>query len=58
MSAPILFYFPPSVPCRAVMLLAQVIGLTLDLKLTNIVEGEQLKPDFIKVIFLIIRTLM
>ncbi|XP_048000279.1 glutathione S-transferase 1-like [Leguminivora glycinivorella] len=43
-----LYYLPPSPPCRAVMLLARVMGLELDLVLTNIMEGQHMTPEFLK----------
>lgn len=49
-SAPIkLYHVPPSPPCRAVRLTASVIGLDLDLIFTNIMEGEHMTPEFLKV---------
>ncbi|XP_049547849.1 glutathione S-transferase D7 [Anopheles darlingi] len=44
----VLYYLPPSPPCRSVLLLAKMIGVELDLKVLNVLEGEQLKPDFIE----------
>ncbi|XP_063634756.1 glutathione S-transferase D7-like isoform X4 [Cydia splendana] len=43
-----LYYLPPSPPCRAVMMLARVMGLDLDLVLTNIMEGQHMTPEFLK----------
>ncbi|XP_063370310.1 glutathione S-transferase D7-like isoform X1 [Cydia amplana] len=43
-----LYYLPPSPPCRAVMMLARVMGLELDLVLTNIMEGQHKTPEFLK----------
>ncbi|XP_063544380.1 glutathione S-transferase D7-like isoform X2 [Cydia strobilella] len=43
-----LYYLPPSPPCRAVMMLARVMGLELDLVLTNILEGQHKTPEFLK----------
>nr|APW77568.1 glutathione S-transferase delta 1 [Pieris rapae] len=43
-----LYYLPPSPPCRAVMMTARVIGLELDLVLTNIMKGEHLTPEYLK----------
>lgn len=46
---PILHYIPPSPPCRAIMLLGRIININFDLKLVNLMEGEQLKQEFIQV---------
>lgn len=46
---PILYYFPPSPPCRAVLLLGKMIGLDFDLRSVSVLEGEQLKPDYVQV---------
>ncbi|KAL4707290.1 hypothetical protein ACJJTC_019828 [Scirpophaga incertulas] len=43
-----LYYLPPSPPSRAVMMAARVLDLELNLKLTNIVEGEHLTPEYLK----------
>ncbi|XP_073952276.1 glutathione S transferase D11 isoform X1 [Choristoneura fumiferana] len=43
-----LYYLPPSPPCRSVMLLAKVLGLELDLELTNILEGQHMTPEYLK----------
>ncbi|XP_017102850.2 glutathione S-transferase D7 isoform X1 [Drosophila bipectinata] len=47
MSPPVLYYLPPSPPCRSILLLAKMLGLDFELKIVNILEGEQLKPDFV-----------
>nr|XP_032515655.1 glutathione S-transferase 1-like isoform X2 [Danaus plexippus plexippus] len=43
-----LYYLPPSPPCRAVMMTARALGLDLDLVLTNIMEGQHMTPEFLK----------
>jgi len=43
-----LYYVPGSAPCRAVQLVAKAVGVDLNLKLVNLLAGEQLKPEFIK----------
>ncbi|CAH0723657.1 unnamed protein product, partial [Brenthis ino] len=43
-----LYYLPPSPPCRSVMMTAKVLGLELDLVLTNILKGEHKTPEFLK----------
>lgn len=45
---PVLYYLPPSPPCRAVLLLARMIGVELEYKMLNVMEGEQLKPEFVE----------
>lgn len=42
------YYVPGSSPCRSVQMTAKAIGVDLNLKLTNLMAGEQLKPEFIK----------
>lgn len=43
------YYVPGSAPCRAVLLTAKALGLDLNLKLTDLMAGEQLTPEFLKV---------
>jgi len=43
-----LYYFPMSAPCRTVMLGAKSIGVELDLKLTNIMEGAHMTEEYLK----------
>ncbi|XP_075148972.1 glutathione S-transferase D7-like isoform X2 [Haematobia irritans] len=45
---PTLYYLPPSPPCRTILLLAKMLELQLDLKIINVLEGEQMKPDFLE----------
>ncbi|XP_039491009.1 glutathione S-transferase D7 isoform X1 [Drosophila santomea] len=47
MSPPVLYYLPPSPPCRSILLLAKMLDIDFELKIVNILEGEQLKPDFV-----------
>ncbi|CAB3364247.1 Hypothetical predicted protein [Cloeon dipterum] len=42
------YYIPGSAPCRAVLLAAKAVGVELNLKLTDLMAGEHLKPEFIK----------
>lgn len=44
-----LFYLPPSPPCRAVLLLIRVLGIDVNLKTMNILEGDHLRKDFLEV---------
>ncbi|XP_011302060.1 glutathione S-transferase 1-1 [Fopius arisanus] len=41
-----LYYQPFSAPCRAVMLTAEALGLTLNYKSLDILNGEQFTPDY------------
>ncbi|KAF4522945.1 hypothetical protein B566_EDAN012640 [Ephemera danica] len=43
-----LYYIPGSAPCRSVMLAARALGVELNLKMTNLMAGEHLKPEFLK----------
>nr|CAD7259942.1 unnamed protein product [Timema shepardi] len=47
-TAPLLYYYLLSPPCRAVLLLAKAIGVQLNLKVINILEGEQFSDEYIK----------
>ncbi|CAG9864020.1 unnamed protein product [Phyllotreta striolata] len=47
--APIDFYYVPgSAPCRNVLLTAKALGVELNLKLTDLMKGEHLSPEYIK----------
>ncbi|XP_017795361.1 PREDICTED: glutathione S-transferase 1-1-like [Habropoda laboriosa] len=41
-----LYYTPLSSPCRAVLLTAEAIGLSLNLKEIDLFSGEHLKPEY------------
>lgn len=43
------YYVPGSAPCRSVQMTAKAVGVELNLKLTDLMAGEHLKPEFIKV---------
>ncbi|XP_075218826.1 glutathione S-transferase 1-1-like [Lycorma delicatula] len=43
-----LYYLPGSPPCRNVILAAKALGVELNLKLTDLQNGEHLTPEFIK----------
>lgn len=49
------YYVPGSAPCRAVQMTAVAVGVDLNLKLTNLMAGEHLKPEYIKVYFVSIQ---
>ncbi|XP_062703332.1 glutathione S-transferase 1-like isoform X2 [Aedes albopictus] len=42
------YYLPGSAPCRAVQMTATAVGVELNPKLVNLMNGEQLKPEFLK----------
>lgn len=46
---PILYYLPPSPPCRAVLLLGRMLGIDFDLRAVNVLEGDHLKAEFVEV---------
>lgn len=43
------YYLPGSAPCRAVQMTAAAVGVELNLKLTDLMKGEHMKPEFLKV---------
>lgn len=52
---PIDFYYTPaSAPCRSILLLAKALGLEMNLKTVNLMAGEQLTPEFLKVYMFIL----
>ncbi|KAH8239222.1 hypothetical protein KR032_002020, partial [Drosophila birchii] len=42
------YYMPGSSGCRTVIMVAKALGVELNKKLLNTMEGEQLKPEFVK----------
>jgi glutathione S-transferase len=48
-----LYYVPGSAPCRSVLLAARAVGVDLNLKLTSLMEGAHLTPEFLKVKYLV-----
>ena len=38
----------PSPPCRAVFIVAKALGLDYNLKAVDLLNGEQMKPEFLK----------
>ncbi|XP_017041192.1 glutathione S-transferase D7-like [Drosophila ficusphila] len=42
------YYSPRGAGCRTVIMVAKALGLELNKKLVNTMEGEQLKPEFVK----------
>lgn len=43
------YYLPGSAPCRSVLMTAKAVGVELNLKELNLMAGEHLKPEFIKI---------
>ncbi|KAL7288624.1 hypothetical protein TKK_0017358 [Trichogramma kaykai] len=43
-----IYFFPPSPPCRAVMMLGRYIGVHFNVKTVNVLKGDQFKPSFKK----------
>lgn len=46
---PVLHYFPLSPPSRAVLILGRMLNIEFDLRVVNILEGDQMKPEFLEV---------
>lgn len=44
------YHLPGSAPCTSVRLLAGALGIDLNLKFTDLMQGEHLTPEFLKVI--------
>ncbi|XP_014479140.1 PREDICTED: glutathione S-transferase 1-1-like [Dinoponera quadriceps] len=43
------YYFPPSPPCRTVMLLAKALGVHFNFKILNVMKGEHMSPEFLQI---------
>ncbi|KAH8306483.1 hypothetical protein KR018_012668, partial [Drosophila ironensis] len=43
------YYTPGSSGCRSVIMTAKAVGVELNKKVLNLREGEQLKPEFVKI---------
>lgn len=43
-----LYYVPTSPPCRAVMMTAYLVGVDVNLKIVDLMGGELLKPEFLR----------
>ena len=44
-----LYYIPASAPCRSVLAVGKELNLEFNLKLVNLMEKEQLKPEYLAV---------
>lgn len=44
-----LYYMSLSAPCRAVLLTAKMAGVEVNLKTVNLMAGEHMKPEFLKI---------
>ena len=45
----ILYMLEPSAPCRTVMLTATLAGVNLQYERVNVLQDEQMKPEFLQV---------
>uniref|UniRef100_A0A182JW79 glutathione transferase n=1 Tax=Anopheles christyi TaxID=43041 RepID=A0A182JW79_9DIPT len=43
------YYLPLSAPCQSIRLLAKALGLHLNLKELDLLKGDHLKPEFLKI---------
>jgi hypothetical protein len=43
------YYVPVSAPCRTVLLAAKALDVDMNLKLMNLMAGDHLKTEFLKV---------
>ncbi|KAH8388420.1 hypothetical protein KR093_005984, partial [Drosophila rubida] len=43
------YYLAGSAPCRSVIMTAKALGVELNKKVLNLMEGEHLKPEFVKI---------
>lgn len=43
------YYLSASAPCRSVIMLAKALGVELNKKTLNLMEGEHLKPEFVQI---------
>lgn len=43
------YYLPGSSPCRSVLMTAKAVGVDLNLKILDLMSGEHLKPEFLKI---------
>jgi len=43
------YYYPGSPPCRAVLGVGETLGIKFNLKLVDLFQKEQLKPEFLKI---------
>lgn len=43
------YYLPGSAPCRSVLMTAKAVGVELNLKKLDLMSGEQMKPEFLKI---------
>ena len=44
-----LYYMDVSAPCRAVKMTAKILGVELNMKMTNLMAGEHMKPEFLAI---------
>lgn len=48
---PILHYAALSPPCRSVLLLSRILNIEFDLRVVDVLNGDNMKPEFIEVCF-------
>ncbi|CAG9834574.1 unnamed protein product [Diabrotica balteata] len=46
---PILYYFPISIPSRGAYLAAKAAGVDVDIRILDVIKGEQFTEDFLKI---------
>uniref|UniRef100_A0A0N7ZPQ5 Glutathione S-transferase 1-1 n=1 Tax=Daphnia magna TaxID=35525 RepID=A0A0N7ZPQ5_9CRUS len=44
-----LYHMEASAPCRAVVMTAKMIGVELNIKMTNLMAGDHMKPEFLAI---------
>lgn len=43
------YFFPVSPPCRTVMMIGKALGIHFNYIKVNLMKGDHMKPDFVKV---------
>jgi len=43
------YYVPASAPCRSILMLAKELGLEFNLKVVDLMAGDQMKPEFLAI---------
>lgn len=47
--APVLYYFDLSPYCRSVLMMARTVGVKLELRVVNLTQRDQLKPEYLAI---------
>lgn len=50
-----IYHFPKSAPSRNALLVARALGLDVDVHIVDLAKKEQLKPEFLQVIYVKLR---